>query len=195
MIQLEPIAQQHVTSLARFHRENLGGKLAWLGESYTRYFYRHALRLPNCFGVLALDGERIAGFVFGTTERAVIDPLVRLNPLAWFAATVQAGLLHPISALKVAAHTLKGDGLNPRSPVELEFIAVRPDQRGQHVGKKLLDAFRQETARRGHSSFELSVGQDNMEANAFYLKNGGEVYTTFKAAGMKMNRYLFKIGS
>lgn len=126
--------------------------------------------------------------------------LVRLGPF-WMRRFYEAGLKEGSGAFGFAAlqnneivgfsfGSVKGTsflgGLFPRPCNELHYIAVRPDLRRQKIGETLIQMFRDELQRR-QAVFELSVPRDNVAANTFYVKNGGEIL----ADDEEMRRYRF----
>lgn len=56
--------------------------------------------------------------------------------------------------------------------VELLTIAIRPENQGQGLGKKLLEQFHQDAVSRGAKMVLLEVAEDNISARALYQRSG-----------------------
>jgi len=191
----ERLGQTHVPQLALFHSQNLGGQLTWLGPSFIRYFYETSLKLPGTFGWGSFRKDELVGFVFGSADgESLLKRIIQKNPLQWGAHSLRSALIHPFRFSRVAWGLLQGlfHGVHSEQP-ELHYIAVRADQRGRHMGGKLLHYFCTELSARGPTHFELSVGRDNREALRFYEANGGQVIGDYETAGLKMKRFSFSV--
>lgn len=65
-------------------------------------------------------------------------------------------------------------GAVPRRVVEVDNLVVRADQRGRHIGHRLLDAAREWSRRRQATHLEVAVHAFNRDARRFYEEFGFE---------------------
>jgi ribosomal protein S18 acetylase RimI-like enzyme len=182
--------------LARFHCENLMGKLTRLGRPYVRYFYETLMKLDQVFGWTATRQENLVGLVLGSLDgNHLLGRVVRKDPVRWVFCSTLSAFSHPIHFVRVSASVMVGTNENTPStswPV-LHYLAVESAQRKLGIGENLMRKFAGDLAARGQKQFELSVGQGNLQAIRFYEAHGGQAAGDYVAAGDKMSRYTFDV--
>ncbi|MFH1618777.1 MAG: GNAT family N-acetyltransferase [bacterium] len=185
---------RHIPEAAVFHAQNLSGDLTGMGVPFIRCFYDTALQLDGTFGWVAIRGQNIIGFVFGSVFGESLPGLVaRRHMLRMISYAALSVLKRPLHALRVTLGLMRGSCGHSRSQrPELHFIAVSSSERGQRVGDSLFERFRHDMHARGHAAFELSVGTDLIAAIRFYEAHGGRVLYDYNTATQRLRRYLFQ---
>lgn len=174
--EIRGIREGDCRELARLRQAAAGsGHLSGLGVRTTAALFRAAAghRLNSvAFAAFASDGYPI-GYAIATPNtndlyrRAIlVDPSI-LPGLIWRAASRRGFLSAGVRALVGGPTGRHGDGA-----LTLLDIAVAPAQRGQGVGRHLVDAVLVEARRRGYSSVALSVVAGNESATSLYRRAG-----------------------
>jgi ribosomal protein S18 acetylase RimI-like enzyme len=77
--------------------------------------------------------------------------------------------------------------------IELTYIGVAPEARGQGLGKTILAAFVDAARAAGYTSVVLSVETDNLAAIALYTKFGFKITKTFTEGRYYRHRMEYEI--
>jgi ribosomal protein S18 acetylase RimI-like enzyme len=169
-----------------------GGVLPLLGRDFLARLYREIAVSPWGSVDVALQGERVVGFVAGTANvrrcamsfslqgyvRMVLAVLVR----SWrreILRKVFGALAYPFS--KGSAES--GDPTPGTERAELLAIAVNDDVQGQGIGRALVQAFEEEIKGKATRYF-VSTNVAERGSNAFYRALG------FSEAGKKPHHEL-----
>lgn len=177
---------QHLASLAQVHAETFAGTMgASLGASYRRRFLSYFLRKPNTVVEIAMQENRVVGYVVGA-------PVGYDRSMTRYAGIYAAiGLiLHPtlIRKMNFRRELLRRcrSILNTPSPVKsdacyaafsLVAIGVAASAQGNGVGQQLMAAFEKRAHSQGHSLLRLSVYKTNQSARALYERMGWQAQT------------------
>ncbi len=185
-----PMKPEHVHSVASLHSTQLTGLLRALGPLATREFYLGSVDSPRTIAFVALDGDVVRGFVWGSLVPGILkrESILR-RPLTFTVGAVIGVVLQP-QALRVAFDMLRGPQghYDPKAP-ELTYLAVSPETRRGGVGRKLVDAFTAAVRTAGAASYELSVDHDNTVGESFYRNLGFEKVGSYREYGVHHNRY------
>jgi ribosomal protein S18 acetylase RimI-like enzyme len=187
---------EHVKAVARLHYESLTGLLRALGLPATRAFYTGCVKAPQVMAFVAMDGDRLRGFVCGALKaRALKLQALAMNPFAVTAAAAYGVLRHP-SSLRFLIDVARGEAAkhDPGGP-ELTYIAVDPAERRSGVGRQLMDAFTSAMRAAGVPAYELSVDHENHSADSFYKRLGFERVGSYREFGIDRRRYRLTLAS
>jgi ribosomal protein S18 acetylase RimI-like enzyme len=77
--------------------------------------------------------------------------------------------------------------------IELTYIGVAPEARGQGLGKTILAAFVESARAAGYTSVALSVETDNPAALALYTKFGFTITQTFREGHYHRHRMEYSL--
>ena len=149
--------------------------------------------LPIC--LVAIEHERVLGFVAGTTQPEGFFRRLLLNRWPAFLLTGATGLaMHPIRVGKKFYSALRYRGEGPAdvpNATLLSSIGVAPSKAGLGIGNTLLNAFCKRAQTAGSSTVFLTTDRElNQAVNGFYLSNGFRLHSSFqKEPGRCMNLY------
>ena len=140
---------------------------------------------------------QIQGFVIGTDNPGGF--YTRLLKKRWYRFAF-ACILPSIKNPTIIPRLIRAFSRNQEVDVHencasLMSIAVDPEIQGQGIGKKLLDAFLSEVAKRDVELVNLTTDAiDNDAANQFYLKQKFKLYRSFRTTeGRLMNEYMIEL--
>jgi len=198
-----------VDAIAHLHLLTFPGYfLSHLGWRFLRLFYAFFLVNENSHCIVAVDSNRVIGFVAGASDmiqhyrafyrckfvqiasmvvvRFLQDPVIRRESIkrVGHVRLAAAALLRPESQSPAMQ---AGD--SDQTPAQLLSIAVHPDYRGKGIAERLSDFFISRLRSDGVRSIGLTVRSDNVRAIAFYKKDGWIVERT-TSESMYFQRYI-----
>lgn len=194
---LIPVRAVHLEAIAHLHANSLAGDfLPSLGVPFLHAFYRTALQSGTIFGYVDQEDLQVVGFVLASPETSALFRKAILGPgalrIAW--AAIPSLLRQPQLLLKVAETFLyPGREGFAQERAELLVIAVRPDRRGQGVGKDLVNAMNAVFRERGIQSYKVTVLQSNQQANYFYQRLGFRLSGEFRLYRREWNLYTYRL--
>lgn len=180
--------------IVRCHLAAFPGQfLSRLGPTFLEAYYRFYLDAPGGINLVAIDsGDRVVGFVSGG-DPALRGRFIRTRVPGFLGLLVRQGLRDPFVRRRLRVHlgnlvrTLAGrlegawsrrpaaGSQNPKGVSVLLSIAVDPASTGQGIGRRLMEAFRQQSRSLGFIAMELSAHRDNEPAIGLYRACGWEV--------------------
>lgn len=182
--------------IAQIHfKEIKHGFLNQLGKRFLGYFYLAMIDSPNAFLIIAKENNSVIGFVSGCTNlKKFYKEFIRKYIFKSFFIFLKKMFNPNIfkKVLETIKYSQKKEKDLPRS--ELLSIAVIRNFQGQDVARKLLEKFVSEMNKKDINEFKVIVGENLIQANKFYQKNGFEFHS--KDAVHKdtpSNIYIYKI--
>jgi ribosomal protein S18 acetylase RimI-like enzyme len=162
------------------HEQAFAGSMGVsLGRPYLRRFLASFLDRPDRVFLVAEEGDRPVGYVFGRPVVASGDDDRRLalvagwgvlsHPSIWVRADVRAELLRRARSVRQPAPPAP---TLPAPVLSLVGIGTDPERRGRGIAAGLLAAFAEEAAQRGYASTRLSVYRENATARRVYERAG-----------------------
>jgi ribosomal protein S18 acetylase RimI-like enzyme len=193
-----PMAGADVDAVVQVHLEGFPSFfLSQLGPRFLRQLYRGTVADGDGFGLVALDGSAVCGFVSGTAQPAgFYRRLLRRRWWRFALAAVGPVLRRPAIAPRlVRALTMPARVTHEPGRGTLMSIAVVPRKQGQGVGAALVRAFVAEAVRRGLRQIDLTTDRlDNEAANRFYRHLGFVCAgTSTTPEGRRMNEYVMDL--
>ena len=182
--------------IAEIHfKEIKYGFLNQLGMGFLGYFYSAMIDSPNAFLIIAKENNSVIGFVSGCTNlnkfyKEFFRKYIFKSFLVFFKKMFSFHIFKKV--FEIIKYSQKEEKDLPRS--ELLSIAVMQDFQGQGVALKLLEKFVSEMKKKKIGEFKVIVGENLIQANKFYQKNGFEFHS--KDAVHKdtpSNIYVYKI--
>jgi ribosomal protein S18 acetylase RimI-like enzyme len=189
-----PMTAAHAAEAARLHVAGIPtGFLSSLGPRFLRLLYEAVAAGRQGFGFVVGDPRRLLGFVANAVHVGRLYRETLRGRLFELALAVGPRMIDP-SVLRRALETLLypaqvQEGL---PEAELLSIVVRPECRGEGIGRILVEATAGAFRRRGVRSFRVTVG-DGLAANRFYLKLGFRPAARHDMHGRRSNIYLFDV--
>jgi GNAT superfamily N-acetyltransferase len=192
------VARDHelIRAAARLHHEALsdGGFITLFGVGFLEELYTGILELGVGFLVVALEKERLAGFILACEHS---DRLMWVVARRWyhFLPRMVGPLLRRPALVRKVVQTLSYSRLQQTTArAELVVIAVQPELRSQGVGRGLLGVLADELSRRGVRAYKVTVHDVMERSNRFYRANGMELVHRFRLYDLVWNVYLKQIG-
>jgi len=192
--------EEHIEGMVECHVAAFPGEFTTLlGHGYLRMSHRFYLEQPGGICLVSLDSPsgRVSGFVKGGDPglagqlthrhmwRMIPVMLLRAMTNRYFRRRMGyhlSGMMRKIAArfglAKSSEKHAKPADDAPGTWSNLISVCVHPDYRGQGIGKALMEAYRQESLRRGYSFMRLSVHTDNEAAIGLYRRSGWEPILT-----------------
>lgn len=168
--------------------------LSFLGPRFLSLFYSGICSAPEGIAYVYLNDDGIpSGFVAGTSNPGGFYS--RLLKRDWFKFALASiiPVLKKPSVIGRVARAVSYPAGNPigNDVAGLFSIGVLPELQGTGAGKKLVQAFLYEAAKRGCKRVFLTTDRDNNDSvNAFYEKLGFSVERQYVTPeGRRMNEY------
>lgn len=188
-----PLNKSHSASVARLHIEGIStGFISSLGVGFVSALYEAIAEDDNSFGFVAIEGDKVLGFVAFTANLSKLYKSVLVkNGFRFF--FILSGKLISLNTIKKIWSNL----FYPKKMKEMDLpdaellsIAVAPEGRGKGIAGQLTQAGFNECAKRGIDKVKVLVAADNDAANKLYVKCGFEFETRIDSHGHISNIYI-----
>jgi len=184
---LEAVVEIHLKGFPGFF-------LTFLGHDFLGLLYKGIQSDPEGVVLVACSGGEIEGFVAGVAHQSgFYQRLIKKQKWAFAASALAALLGRPAIAPRVLrALQRPRDAQQASAEACLMSIAVRPESQAKGIGKRLVEAFCQELAKRGVPAVCLTSDRDNNDrVNHFYQKLGFRLSQSYiTPEGRAMNEYV-----
>ncbi|MGE5224311.1 MAG: GNAT family N-acetyltransferase [Omnitrophica WOR_2 bacterium] len=169
----------------------------YLGPLFLHELYKGILEEPSGIAFVYPNGEQILGFVAGIGElKGFYKRLLKRHPLQFMISLIAPILKQPGIITRIL-RTLAGPAMAEgyESCGTLLYIAVLPESRSKGIGKILVQAFLEESARQGLKRVNLTTSRDgNDEVHAFYQRlNFTCARTLTNQDNRVMNEYVIEL--
>ncbi|MCG2784695.1 MAG: GNAT family N-acetyltransferase [Anaerolineae bacterium] len=206
LLPLSQLPASLLPALAALHKATMPTLLSDLGDNFVLRYYQIAQKDPTVIAICALDDHpeplstshvsRVTlGYALGSPDPAALNAQLR-RPLSWFAVQMlKLAFSNPRVLLQLAQSVLTASKANSLKPgqIELTYIGVAPEARGQGLGKSILLAFVESARTAGYTSVVLSVETDNPAALALYTRFGFTITQTFSEGSYNRHRMEYQI--
>ncbi len=176
-----PLRGEHVVEVSRLHLQGLGkGIMSWMGEQFVQRFYHALVESGLGFGFVAVQGDRVVGFVScAENANAVYRFVLKKN---FFRSVRLAFSKHfrindmrdTIEKLFHLSHTETG-----LPSAEILAVVVAQQACGRGVGSKLIKKACDEFRKRGIERVKVVAGELK-RADGFYRELGFEFAGQFQ---------------
>jgi GNAT superfamily N-acetyltransferase len=211
IIPLSQLPASLLPALAALHQATMPTLLSDLGNDFVLRYYQLAQKDRSVIALCllsnnqspitnhrspitnheALDTENcILAYCIGSPDPAALNAKLR-TPLPWFAVQMfKLAFTRPGVLLQLAQSVLTTSEANSlkSGQIELTYIGVAPEARGQGLGKTILAAFVEAARGAGYTSVALSVETDNPAAIALYTNFGFTIAQTFREGRYQRHR-------
>jgi ribosomal protein S18 acetylase RimI-like enzyme len=163
---INSIIDLHINSFASNHFSAVFSE-ALLNEYFKKLIF------SNKYNYLFFDDNsgKLSGYVIaGFNYKTAVNEFVKENliKLIWVLIKNPKFLAEKLSEIYRRLFDL---GFEPKARCRLYLIAVRDEDKGKGVAKKLISYLEQELIQDGIKDYGLSVRKGNVEAIGFYNKN------------------------
>jgi ribosomal protein S18 acetylase RimI-like enzyme len=177
--------------------------LADLGQPFVLRYYELAQKDSSVIALCVVCDpiphsqfpSSILGYALGSPDPSSLNAQLR-QPLTWFAShMLRLAFTRPTVLWQLAQSVFSASAENTlvSGQLELTYIGVAPEARGQGLGKTLLGAFVDAARNAGYKSVVLSVETDNPAAIALYTKFGFTIIKTFTEGRYHRHRMEYEI--
>ena len=161
----------HFRKVAELHETELqAGLLAKLGGAFLGVFYQYVARDPGCVLLIALEGDKVIGFVSGTLDIGKFYRRFILRRGFKLAAYLVPYLLShgSLSSIVSIRRYLTSRDTTHLPVSELTSLAVDPGTQRKGVGKALFVALREHFRSQGIQAFQVTAAKTQLAALRFY---------------------------
>lgn len=173
------------------------GFISSLGHGFVSALYESIAEDDNSFGFVAVEDDKVLGFVAFSTNLSKLYKYVILKKGFRF-IFILAGKLMSVQTIKKIWTNLfypKKMKQMDLPDAELLSIAVAPEGRGKGIAGQLTEAGFEECRKRGIDKVKVLVAADNEPANKLYQKCSFEFKMQIESHGIKSNIYVAQIKS
>lgn len=207
LLPLSHLPPASLPALADLHAATMPTLLTDLGRAVVLRYYQIAQTDPFVIALCVLEAPQPVtetpistpqspiAYCVGSPNPSALNARLRA-PLPWFAGQLlKLAFIRPGVLVQLAQSVLTASPANDLRPgqIELTYIGVAPQARGQGLGKTILSAFVDAARAAGYTSIALSVETDNPAAIALYTKFGFTISQTFREGRYHRHRMEYQI--
>lgn len=197
-ISVIPMESQHIKDVVQIHLARFPDFfLTILGPRFLQLLYREILATPGQVSLVAVEDERVVGFVTGLGHQSrFFGLLVRRRLLSFAWASFTAALRRPsIIPRLFRALTYSRVTQEAAAQALLMSIAVAADMSGRGIGQQLVRRFLSDMQINGVDSVSLITDRDDNErVNMFYQALGFQLLRTYiSPTGRAVNEYVIHL--
>ena len=191
LVRFSQMTENDIKNLALLHYSIMHTLLSDLGLPIVWRYYQIAQRDRETVGFCALtDSGELLGWAMGSPHPDRITAQLR-SRVGWFSLQMlRLTLTRPVVLWQLFSSVFSASSQGELKPgtIELTYIGVTPGQRGQGLGRKLVDAFIEASRSNGYRSVVLSVEKENVSAVSLYEKAGFQILKTFSEGRYQRHR-------
>lgn len=194
-LQITNLLASHAEQIAALHIDGIKtGFISSLGEKFVTALYQAIANDKSAFGAVAVQNERVVGFVAFTENIKSLYRSILLKKGFGFAVLLITRLLSFARIKKIFETILyPGRTENKLPTAELLSIVVSADYRGKGLATRLITEGLSICRRRNIEKVKVLVAADNTPANSLYVKCGFEPEGQIDNHGVKSNIYVAAI--
>ena len=197
LILLSQLNETELKRLSVLHHSVMHTLLSDLGLPMVLRYYQIARSDTSVIGIGAISSSNeVLGWAMGSPHPDRINSRLR-TPFPWFALQMlRVMFTRPLVIGQLISSVFSSSaGMDlKRDAIELTYIGVASGQRGQGLGKDLLNQFIETSQENGYQSIVLSVETDNKAAIALYEKSGFKIIQTYSEGRYQRHRMELILG-
>lgn len=168
------------------------GFISSLGQEFVAALYEAIAEDKNSFGFVAIEDEKVLGFVAFSTNLSKLYKYVILKKGFKFAFILARKMMSLQTIKRVWANLFYPKKMKQMDlpAAELLSIVVASEGRGKGLAKQLVNAGFEECRKRHIEKVKVLVAADNEAANKLYQKCGFELNTQINSHGVLSNVYV-----
>lgn len=187
------LQQEYSNQVAALHISGIStGFISSLGLGFVTALYESIAEDDNSFGFVAVEDDKVLGFVAFSTNLSKLYKYVILKKGFKFAFILARKLMSVQAIKKVWANLFYPKKMKQMDlpDAELLSIAVAPEGRGKGLAKQLTEAGFEECQKRGIDKVKVLVAAENQAANKLYQKCGFEFKMQIESHAVPSNIYV-----
>ncbi len=192
-MQIIDLQKQHSFKVAQLHISGISsGFISSLGQGFVTALYGSIADDQNSFGFVAVEDDKVLGFVAFTTDLSKLYKYVILKKGLRFSFILVKKMFSLETIKKIWTNLFYPKKMKQMDlpDAELLSIVVSPEGRGKGIAKQLTEAGFKECKERGIGKVKVLVAADNQAANKLYQKCGFEFAALIDSHGVKSNVYV-----
>lgn len=190
LIPVHQLDSQQLKLLASLHQAVMETLLSDLGFPIVERYYQAAAEDEKVIGFCAVREGAALGWVVGSPHPQALNNRLR-SPLWWFALQMLRVLFtrpRLLWQLAVSARLARNESIPEPGEIELTYLGVAPEARGQKLGYALLQEFITTCRAAGYKKVLLSVEIENEAAADLYRKSDFQIAKTFTEGQYERHR-------
>jgi ribosomal protein S18 acetylase RimI-like enzyme len=181
---IEALKKEHVDQVVGVHIQAFPeSQSTKFGKDFLTSYYGGAASSPHTTSFVWIVDGKVAGFIFGGTNKQELSRQIMMSSKAKLAKAVITNVLRdPINSIKrfwsYLVHYIipGGDTFYTIDTATLDSVAILKEFRGQGIADELIKAFLEQLKKAGASACRLGVLGENTWARRFYERNGFEQF-------------------
>lgn len=193
---IKSLSKSHSIQIGQLHISGIPtGFISSLGLGFVTALYEAIAKDKNSFGFVAVEDDRILGFVAFSTNLSKLYKYVIFKKGFRFGFILARKMLSIETIKKVWANLFYPKKMKQMNlpDAELLSIVVATDGQGKGIGTKLIEAGLKECCKRNIDKVKVLVAADNEPANRLYKKCGFGLVQQIKSHGTLSNIYVIEI--
>lgn len=173
------LAQLHISVFPGFF-------LSTLGERFLTAYYKIVLKHPETICLFAIDeNNKVCGYVLGRTNaKGYLKRIVKSAPFVFCSEGIRLLFTRPKALLRLVNNLEKKRDdetiSDDQNYAEIGLIGVLPNQKGQGIGRQMLNKFEEILKEKGVMRLSLTTDAiDNENTLKSYEAWGFEVFYQF----------------
>lgn len=187
------LEKKYAVDIAKLHTQGIStGFISSLGEDFVASLYQAIAEDENSFGIVAVEGNTVLGFVaFSTNLSALYKHVVRKKGFK-FAFILARRMLSFRVFKKVIDNILYPSKMKKAGlpSAELLSIVVARQAQGKGIARQLVQKGLEESAARGIDKVKVLVSAENEPANKLYKNSGFKFHSQINSHGTISNIYI-----
>ncbi|MFH1975753.1 MAG: GNAT family N-acetyltransferase [Pseudomonadota bacterium] len=188
-----PLKVEYARDVAGLHIIGIPtGFISSLGQEFVAALYEAIAEDKNSFGFVAVENDKVLGFVAFSTNLSKLYKYVILKRGIKFAFVLVQKMMS-FKVLKKVWDNLFYPSRMKRMDLPdagLLSIVVALEGRGKGIAKQLVNAGFAECRKRGIDKVKVLVAEENQAANQLYKRCGFELNTKIDSHGIRSNIYV-----
>ena len=186
-----------VSQVCIMHYDSLSDKsfITSFGRGFLKKLYEMILLSRKGSLLLALDYQgNVKGFILYTLDTSKIFREFYRNAHLFWKPIITSLLKKPLIFTKLLQTLFYSANKGIDIQAELLAIAVKEGYRSINIGTRLVALLDSEVSASGVTAYKVSVLQNMIKSNSFYLRQGFQLTNSFDMYGQIWNLYIKKIG-
>ena len=195
-LMIKPLSKSYSSQVASLHISGIStGFISSLGIEFVTALYEAIAEDKNSFGFVAVEDDKVLGFVAFSTNLSKLYKYVVLKKGLKFAFILARKMTSFRVFRKVLDNTFYPNKMKKMElpNAELLSIVVVEEGRGKGVAAQLIEKSFEQCKNRDIDKVKVLVGAENLPANKLYKKCGFEFHSEIENHGVISNIYVAQI--
>ena len=190
------LSDAYSNQIAKLHIDGIPtGFISSLGINFVTALYEAIAEDENSFGFVAVEDDKVLGFVAFSTNLSKLYKYVALKKGLKFTFILARKMTSLKIFRKVWDNIFYPNKMKKMElpDAELLSIIIAEEGRGKGIARQLIDKSFEECRKRRIDKIKVLVSAENIPANNLYKKCGFEFHSEVDSHSIKSNVYVAKI--